>query len=280
MHDICFFTSVNSSYQKYIPWHIYFILKSYPEASVMIALSGTLNNRTQRAIDLLDGNFTIIQKAFPEYECNNQDTIKCLRWLTLLPQFLEHEYMLIGDVDMAICRESPSLIEQHIRHCESLGLPYSNFIRPETPTRMSGVHFIKTGEWFDSTTEQRKKFLRLLRCGGIKFNNPKGHNEQLLYSIIKESEIGLPPASKPFRFMTEDYSRHISSHHHGIHIRAIEHGGFNRLKQIPGYIDFSKQIIGTCKDPVFIGIDGIFPEIGKHIKFVAKCYERLGGRSI
>ena len=103
--------------------------------------------------------------------------------------------MYIGDLDMLIFKESPTLLDYHLDRCEQLNLPYSNHVRGrqsgmrDGEHRFVGLHF-STSRWFAETAQIRSKYaLNLIK------SNLRKHmvsNECLLYRIAEES-IGLPP---------------------------------------------------------------------------------------
>jgi len=190
----CFMAVANRPYQKYVPWFLYFLNRAYPKAYKLILLDGRIVDDVRQMLGLIHGNYEIRECAFPEYISTNATEIKCLRWLFYEPFFEQYDCMSIGDIDLAIYKESPSYMEQHLKHCEQLRIPYSNFIRPANagPRRVCGIHVIKPREWFAIMNPIIEKYRSRLAHGDICLPE-HGFNEQLLLKMIIESELGEPP---------------------------------------------------------------------------------------
>lgn len=267
---MCFMTVANRSYQKYVPWFLYFLNRAYPEAHKLILLDENIDNNINQMITLLSGNFEIREKAFPEYTRTNANTIKCLRWLIFEPEFEQYDCMSIGDIDMAIYVEFPSYMDQHLAHCNQLGIPYSNFIRPTDPRRVCGVHFIKPREWFTIMKPIINKYRMMLQRNEICFSE-QGFNEQLLLNMIIESSLGEPPLN-----LSKTYLSCITtSHHHGIHIRLVEYSGIQGIKNMKGYRTYKREVIAAVQTRLFEQLLEMSPQIGNILKVTAREYENF-----
>ncbi len=198
--NVCVAAVVDRHYQKYIPMFVYFCRVSYPSYGIRIFLTDTLNP-TYRAIcdDLArEGDVKYIENMFRGYPKFNQE-LKSLRWLVGPAHFQGFDYIYMGDIDILICKEDLPLHLQHITHSSKYNIPYSNSVRPNSE-RLSGLHFIIKEKYFQSTLSVIKKHATLLK--GRKLGAVK--NENLLYNIIRESKLPLPPGwFRP---------------HHGIHL--------------------------------------------------------------
>jgi len=269
---MCFMTVANKPYQKYIPWFVYYLNRAYPKAHKLILLDVDLTDDVEKALKLLHGNFEVRANAFPEYTETNPDTIKCLRWLFYEPSLEQYDCIAIGDVDMAIYAEDPSYMIQHMKHCDMLGIPYSNFVRPPHagPRRVGGINVVKPREWFKSMLPVIMKYRPMLKSGTI--NLPQhGFNEQLLLKMIIESELGEPPAN-----LSETYwSSLVTSNHHGTHIRLAEFGGIEGLKGANGYLKHKDEILAAVETKLFKQISDIFPEIGNMLLSIANAYRQF-----
>ena len=269
---MCFMTVANRSYQKYMPWFLYFLNRAYPKAYKLILLDGTINNNIRQMLTLLSGNFDIYEQAFSEYTITNANTIKCLRWLIFEPVFEQYDCMSIGDVDMVIYAESPSYMDQHLAHCDQLGIPYSNFIRPKQagPRRMCGIHIIKPKEWFAVIRPMIDKYRPMLKAGNIHLPE-HGFNEQLLLRMIIESDLGEPPPN----LSTTYWSSIVSSAHHGTHIRLAEYGGIRGLEGARGYRTHKLEVLAAVKTPLFEQLSVMSPKIGNILQSIAVAYKNF-----
>jgi hypothetical protein len=266
---MCFMTVANRSYQKYVPWFLYFLNRAYPKAHKLVLLDEAIIDNVQQMLTLLSGNFEIRERAFPEYTKTDANTIKCLRWLMFEPAFEQYDCMSIGDVDMAVYLESPSYMDQHLSHCEQLGIPYSNFIRPATagPRRLCGVHVVKPREWFTAIRPMIDKYRPMLKTGNIHL--PKyGFNEQLLLRMIIESDFGEPPSN-----LSETYWPSLAtSNHHGTHIRLAEYSGIKGLQKARGYKTHKLEIFAAIETSLFAQLSEMSPQIGNVLKTIARFY--------
>jgi len=260
----------NDPYQKYIPWYLYFLNRAYPEARKIVMVDRQLKQNVKDMMNLLSGNFRVIENAFPEYLLTSGKQIKCLRWLTFLEEFNEFKCLSIGDIDMAIYREEPSYMDQHLNHCKKTGLPYSNFIRPTAPRRVCGIHVVQPKEWFDIMRPIMCKYRALLKNGSIDLPS-QGFNEQLLLKMIEESSLGTPPPN-----LSESYwSSLVTSNHHGTHIRLAEHQGIRGLSFANNYQYHKDQIIESVKTQKFQRLSAMSPDIGNLLRVTASAYEKF-----
>ncbi len=269
MDKICFITIANKQYQIYLPWYLYFLGQSYPNSTALIYLSESLDNNIRKAIDLIQYDYKIKENCFQDFHCNNPNVIKCLRWLNIDEDIMQFDYAHIGDIDLGICKEEPSLLEQHKKHCNITKLPYSNFVRPQLPPRLSGVHFIKIDEWFDAMMDQIVIYRDRLEKGQVCLPNPVGVNEQFLFNMITDSKLG-----KPHESITKSYYQCVNkSHHHGIHIRLIEISGVQAIAREVGCVCYKEQILLMANDQVFHKLATLFPHKSRYLKSVIKFME-------
>lgn len=203
---LCITTVVSRSYQKFIPMFLFFCLKSYPDYGVKLFLTEKLKpvytNITNQLHKL--GDIQIVEECYGGYPRSPHE-LKTLRWITTSDNFKGYDYIYVGDIDIMICREKESLLDQHLKHCKEIGLPYSNSVRPKSH-RLSGLHFIKKDEYYLRMDPIiKKKYRKLLKAGklfGIK-------NEEILYNMIRKVKFDFPKGwFRP---------------HHGIHLRVWRH---------------------------------------------------------
>lgn len=269
---MCFMTVTNRSYQQYIPWFLYFFNRAYPKAHKLILSDEPITDNIRQMLILLSGNFEVRERAFPEYIRIDDNTIKCLRWLISEPSFEQYDCMSIGDIDMAIYKESPSYMDQHLTHCNQLGIPYSNFIRPEQagPRRMGGIHVVKPKEWFAAMKPMIDKYRPMLKTGDIHLPE-HGFNEQLLLRMIIESDLGEPPSN-----LSETYwPSLVTSNHHGTHIRLAEHGGIKGLQGAKGYQIHKTEILAAVQTQLFKQLSEMSPYMGNILNNIAMAYKNF-----
>lgn len=268
---MCFATVANRSYQRYIPWWLYFLDKAYPKSHKIVFLDGPMVKSIVEILATLSGSFEIKENAFSEYVKVDGQIIRCLRWFVFDPVFEQFDCLSMGDIDMAICKESPSYMEQHLSHCELLELPYSNCIRANSkPNRMGGIHVMKPKEWFDVMMPVIKKYRSEFIIQGLKhrvLQMGQGFNEQFLLKMIVESELGEVPKNLSSTY----WSFLVTSAHHGVHIRLAEFTD-NRLKKSKGYALRKPEFLAACENPLFDQLVIKSPKIGAILNSVRRDY--------
>ena len=263
---MCFMSVANSVYQGFIPWYIFFLQEAYPEAHKTVLIDGCLSDSASSALSILDANYIIRENAFSDFGSNiDKNTIKMLRWLTYIEEFDSFDCLSIGDIDFAICKENPSYMEQHLSHCDDIGLPYSNFVRPERP-RLSGVHVVRPREWFAVMRPIMRKYRKLLKSGKLVFERPSGANEQLLFKMVAESSFGTPQDT------SSSYNQCItSSAHHGVHLRLVKKRGIKGYKRIKNYSNHRNELRRICETSKFKQLSQLSPDIADDIRLAASA---------
>jgi len=162
-----------------------------------------------------------LEKSYPEYERfiltldTNPKLPKyygaCIRYLFDHERFTG-KYLYITDIDMMIVRESPSLLDFHVKELEETGLCYSNTQRGTEVmgfNRLTGLHFIKNNdEWMQATFNIRAQEYGKL-CRGEIGQSPID-DELMLMRIVKDSGLPLPPPR-----------RNLIERHHGLHLGTV-----------------------------------------------------------
>lgn len=269
MKKMCFTTVANRPYQQYVPWFAYFIQRAYPDAICIFLLDCELDLHIKKMMQELDeAKFTIKENAFHPHRYLDALPIKYLRWLIYLSEFEEFDCLYIGDVDMAIFRENPSYAEQHLAHCEMIGLPYSNFVRPNNNKAVCGIHVVKPRGWFTTMMPIIEKYRIKFREGKIHYKHPS-QNEKMLYQMISESELGPPPQD-----LLDTYHQClVSSNHHGIHIRNAELNGFHGLQGARNHEIHKDEIIASTQTELFRKLKEMSPDVGRMLLQVANWYK-------
>lgn len=188
-NKLCVSTVVNRLYQKYIPMFLYFCLKSYPMYGIKLFLTEKIDEKYRDIINKLRelGTIELVENYGKEFPKNIHHELKTLRWLLEAKFFDAYDYMYIGDIDIIICKEKESLLDQHLKHCIDINLPYSNSVRPNSE-RLSGLHFVKKNEYYEKVNDVMQKYRILLKNSVLR----DAKNEETLYKIVKESGFLLP----------------------------------------------------------------------------------------
>ncbi|MEA4967964.1 MAG: hypothetical protein VB048_07620 [Bacteroidaceae bacterium] len=242
-------------YQSFIPIYIYSILKNYPDYSVIIFSDIELNTRTKEMIELINnlGDFEIVENyRFGLEEGRKINNIlshkQAIRWFFYDEKFSKYETIYIGDIDIFICKEAGGIYNQHMIHCDKIGLPYSNYIRLTTDcdkltfkmilyylktkqydrllkklkgvaiteNRLTGLHFLKTHEYFDNVKQYFPDFINEITSRSTRIIR---NDEAMLYELVVKSGIGLPPVSPNSPSLEYMQPESIAFRpHHGIHL--------------------------------------------------------------
>lgn len=254
-------------YMSYIPFYVYSIYKAYPEYDVRVYISENIPSDIQAQLDYLreNGCKNYVIKKMPNFDeltkkaKKNINVKKAYRWLYFDAEFYNYNAVYIGDIDIFICKEKEGIYEQHLRHCNALGIPYSNLARKKvyeknykrlasavmkygpcvalhnykkgiyTIKRLTGLHFFKIEEDFCSkiraAIDEVIKELNEIFGGTHKEISVLDINtdEWILYRIIQKAgyKIYEPESLEETKFNT-DCSKIIFRPHHGIHAGAFK----------------------------------------------------------
>lgn len=272
MNNICFTTVVNQKYEHYIPLFWYSLYKSYPGYASTIFMKGSLSKNVRKAVAIMmdKGDFNVKENCFENFD-ENEQYFKTIRWLLNDDCIMDYQYLYIGDVDMIICKEPISLIEQHAQDAENQNLAYSNIVRGGQH-RLIGRHFIVTKPYFKKMNPVIKKYQSLLSQGKLdpKTNDEGKGNEWVLYRMIEDSGLGFPDSNKKS-------DRNILSTHHGLHL------GLWRTKAKDPSNDLSKDLhTSFWKQFKDMEKDGLYKNIMTHspvddVANMKKAYRRFFG---
>jgi len=188
-NKLCISTIVDRVYQKYIPMFLYFCLKSYPTYGIRLFLTESLDEKYRNIVNELRdlGTIEIVERYGKEFPKTIHHELKTIRWLFKASDFNGYDYVYVGDIDIIICREKDPLLDQHLKHCADINLPYSNSVRLNSK-RLSGLHFIKKNEYYEKMDDIIQKYRLLLKNGMLR----DAKNEETLYKMVEESGLLLP----------------------------------------------------------------------------------------
>lgn len=241
---VCFTSFVFGNYQKYIPFYIYSIARTYPNAYVRVFYDGFLENKINDILlELKKSNvasFEVIElkdasiNEFEKYKIKGGGK-KLVRWLFDSSNFKGFDFVYFGDVDILILPEEISLMDLHIAQMKRMGLPFSNKVRVDANgipvKRLTGLHFIETENYFlkidpivkriKSDVVFRKQFLEDVE-----------RDETLLYKINKEAfsfdDKKLIEAERPWHGMHLGITRGNNK----MNIKTIEENSSLTLEEI------------------------------------------------
>lgn len=257
-------------YQGWIPLYVYSIVRNYPQYDIVICLDSILNPAVRNMLneDLNNANYRIIENTELEQEYCDSDMIKrCYRWLWNNEEVTnKYEYIYIGDIDMYIEKEEPSLLRQHVDDMKNTGLIYSNSLRLRFRDyiyatksvkcahnylmRLSGLHFVKSRDYYKKVSFAQEYIKRKIKKRSRLFEKLFFRDdERCLWIINAIARMGFPPKSyeiddKAFRPL------------HGVHFavgREMESYrklfAFNQAKNNEHYMLFQNFAKDYNEDP-------------------------------
>jgi hypothetical protein len=232
-HKLVIAVYVFGDYLKYVPYFVYGVNRSYPEYTVKIFVRERLTKEQKGMIpcEVIDGFDPV-----PQMGNIAGGFHKIVRWLIPYKYFKGFDYAYIGDVDMLLVREDPTLLEGHLKHMQQTGLCFSNQIRKGT-TRLTGLHFFDVERYFagmdviDRCLKDTRYLVRLVwGCD---------RNEHFLYRLVKEG-VGFGSMEKHITAGGDmDYRPH-----HGAHIGLMRGDAYDRLEAVPDYLDDMVRELG------------------------------------
>lgn len=251
--SIIFSAYVFGDYTKYIPYYVYGITESYPDAFIKVFVHDFLPDKINLALSKINSkNFKIIENSknifFSKINFKKKyiklGNERILRWLIPHDEFKNCDYAYIGDIDMLIAKENPDLIEGHINHSKLIGYPFSNIIR-RGQKRLSGLHFVHVQKYYSIMNPIIKKYSKDI-SNFFEKNLWCDNNEMFLYEIIRE---GFGEYNKNF-IEGKNYYRPHHGMHLGINRKKTSTCKTNDKKNIKAVKVFeSKNIDGSAKYP-------------------------------
>lgn len=185
---------VFGSYEKYIPYYIYFINLNYPEVDILIFYQDTLSDNIKKALKGLD-NYILYEKfinkefIFEGVKIKGGDS-KLNRWLLPKELMSSYKYVYMGDVDILILKETESLFEFHKNQAKKFDLPFSNKVRilsdGRSSKRLTGLHFIEVNSYYDCINFTLQK-LNNDKQFKINFFKDIYRDEHFLYKLVKNN---------------------------------------------------------------------------------------------
>jgi hypothetical protein len=281
-------------YQSFIPFYIYSALINYPKYSVLVFSENKMSSNVRKMLDIIGdiGDYEVVENYGFGLENNQRiapytDSKRAIRWLFFDDRFNGYEAIYFGDIDILFCKEKGGIYHQHLKHCETLGLPYSNYIRASAKilnfglkhaiyylingryqlvisrlkksvieqNKFSGLHFVKTREYFEKIIPHIPYYLNLIteNHGIINLMN----DEAILFDLIARSGLGLPPISPSTPDLDNLHHDNIGFRpHHGIHLGIFrsQKNMINESQVLKSYVyeSYYKQYRQMKKhDPVF-----------------------------
>lgn len=200
MNKLLFFTATDNGYEDFIPLYVYFASKYNKDAQFEFLVK----NLTPEFQNLINE----FSKTFHTEINLRKITSNNIRGVEL--RFLEEpkikcEYTYIGDIDIFI---NEPILDFHISMMKKYSTIYSNCVRYNDKDRMSGLHMVKTKEWYENTKKVRDSYK-----DKIEFKHFQRSNELLLKDITFESKL-----SKYVEDSKDIKDFNIKRPVHGLHI--------------------------------------------------------------
>jgi hypothetical protein len=254
--NICIAVVTNKAYEKYVPYFVWAVKRSYPKYAVKVFCLSMLSQDVKNILKSLcpDNGVEIVEMFFSELPSGNQE-LKSFRWLIPKQYFCGYEYVYIGDIDMLICKESPSLLEQHKMHCNNNQLPYSNCVRPNTK-RLTGLHFFKTEPYYEKMGKIIEKYTKMLKDNKLALRLGV-RNEEVLYNMVVDAGISLPADE-----LRIDING--SGPHHGLHLgiwrsrAAVKSAVIDQIIK-DSYLEHFDYFSKVSKQEDFLSLEKKFP---------------------
>lgn len=256
-------------YLEFIPVYIYSILKSYPDYEVVIFCGENIPDNIKNSLSYIEGMGAFsVEEEYLKYVpagFDKRNSAACKRWFVYSDIFKKYKYIYIGDIDVFVLPEELPIHEQHLKHCEAIGLDYSNVRRRANGKRLSGLHFIKTEAYLESMLPVVEKYKKLYHNDKLHYEN----DENMLFDIISESGLGLCPRATNGEWI--DPTDHSFRPVHGIHL-AVFRDFFIKKRRLrsDSFRASMKKLQSMIKDPVFEKIEQNFES-----KMIKRIFKRV-----
>lgn len=174
MDDLLFFTSALNDHKNFIVLYSYFA-KKFNQNSKFEFLVNNEDDNFNKLIQAFSNEFNIeIKLTYANYPELNGQVIRFL-----IEPLVKCTYTYIGDIDIFL---NENILKFHIDQMNKFETIWDNQQRRNDPTKITGLHFIKSKEWYEQTKIAREKYLN-----PIYFN--KTNDEVILKNIIYESNL-------------------------------------------------------------------------------------------
>jgi hypothetical protein len=233
------YNSGKSIYYEHIPFYIYSLLETQPNAFVRIYINTKLNQEIKDALSIITNkNFEIIEDySLIQYTKHpiftESQFYKSLRWLLDSKHFKGFDCGYIGDIDFLIQKENEPIMDAHLEHCKKIGLPFSNGIRPNGK-QMTGLHFIKCKEYFEKMDIiLNNAVVNNLKEEVVNIKDRQPRNEHILYELLNKG-IGFNGMEEQITDGKPLYYRP----HHGCHLGTLRvYDNYEKLATKPHYLE-------------------------------------------
>lgn len=158
--------------------------------------------------------------------------------------FASYDSVYVTDIDMLLL-PGEDLFSYHESMIKKTDLPYNNTRRygePFAETRLTGLHYATRG-WYEQTTLARAKYNTKLQCGEI--GNDRFDDEKILFNVVKESGLGLPPMQPRVRL------------HFGIHLGTLRAYRYKSRETLNSQLKMrispvqARAYLDACREPAF-----------------------------
>lgn len=212
---------VFGKYEVYLPYYIYTIEKSYPDADVVIFYNAKLSADVKKYISnkvqvVVYEDFYKDYDYFRNYKMKGGGGMTLLRYLIPSKYFVNYRNVYFGDVDVLILKDYQNLFEFHVNQAKEANLPFSNKVRmlPNggLSKRFTGLHFIITKPYYKLINPIIEKVFadEVFRNNIIE---PVNRDEEFLYQLNKLA----------FNFLPENLINNKTPLH-GFHLGAFRGG--------------------------------------------------------
>lgn len=206
-NSILFFISVDRNYEKFIFPYIYFARKFNPFSKFEIVVDDVdeklseMSEKAKNFSKIIDCEILIRKPKIKNIDAHKirfleEPEIKC-------------EYTYCGDVDLLILE---NVVPFHVSQMKNYGTIFDNVIRYNNETHLSGLHFVKTKEYYEKTRNHRRieikgsdefNLFQICQRSGLKFK-PKTINLTDFKINRPEHGFHISQNRKPFKFYSTD----------------------------------------------------------------------------
>jgi hypothetical protein len=181
---------VDGAYQYYVPMFCLFAQEAYPEHDIAITFMDVIEGSVEEQLNFCDCN-----RLYIKTEVGTMPT-KFARWKIIHKGYERYKAVYIGDIDILIMRDKPTLLEKHLAICEKQNLPFSNTCGIDDPrtrgNRVTGIHFFQNDErqYLEKMKNAREDFYF-----DDQYFNPKlgrNDNQHALYCLLKDCGFEIP----------------------------------------------------------------------------------------
>tara|TARA_R100001369_G_scaffold87750_1_gene123524 strand:- start:439 stop:1365 length:927 start_codon:yes stop_codon:yes gene_type:complete len=211
---------IYGNYEKYIPYYVYTINKTYPKVDIVLFYLEELSLDIKsflkpfKNVIVYENFYTEKVDLIKHYKIKGGGNKTLLRFLIPGYFFEDYDSVYFGDVDILILKEKIDLFDFHKNQAVVSSLPFSNKVRTlfnskKPSKRLTGLHFVLVKAYFNKIDPLIESFFKV-----------KSYRDNIMKEITRDEELLYTLNKEAFDFDRERLIRNKRPWH-GFHLGLV-----------------------------------------------------------